>query len=61
MCADNKIGDIRLNGDTPFEGRLEVCNGTTPRWRTVCADLWGAEDSRVVCRQLGLTVSGDFL
>lgn len=57
-CTNNKVGDIRLAGGTLFEGLLQVCNGTTQRWRTVCADYWGAEDSRVVCRQLGLSVSG---
>ena len=56
-CSD---GDVRLVGGTDTnEGRVEVCiNGA---WGSVCYstystgayNTWDANDSTVVCRQLG--------
>ena len=53
-CSD---GDIRLvNGRLSSEGRVEICfNG---RWGTICDDLWGPEEARVVCRQQGFMPDG---
>ena len=47
-------GELRLAGGTSvYEGRVEVCVGST--WGTVCADrFWDDKDASVVCRQLEL-------
>ena len=49
------VTDIRLvGGSNPNEGRVEIqCNGEE-EWGTVCDSMWSVEDSRVVCKQLGL-------
>ena len=50
-------GDIRLvEGSTELEGRVEVCKNNA--WGTVCDAGWSSYDARVVCRQLGLSPSG---
>ena len=52
MCQGCATGEVRLIGGTEeYEGRVEVCNSNV--WGTVCDNMWGEEDSSVVCRQLG--------
>lgn len=59
-------GEIRLvNGNQPSEGRVEICMCTRLQqccsWGTVCDDLWGENDARVVCRQLGYRSDGMYI
>ena len=49
-CNDT---DIRLVGGSRLnEGRVEYCSEGV--WGSVCGDIWGRNNSLVVCRQLGL-------
>ena len=48
---------MRLTGgDTPNEGRLEVCFFN--HWGTVCDDNFGTEEAQLVCRALGFPEEG---
>ena len=51
-------GDVRLvGGKFVTEGRVEVC--TNGIWGTVCGTGFNAIDAYVVCKELGLGLSGN--
>ena len=51
-------GALRLRGGTTSrEGRVEICY--EHQWGTVCDALWGSNDAKVACRQLGFSSSGN--
>ena len=55
-CTD---GEIRLvDGTSDQEGRLEVC--VFQRWGSVCDDIFGTIEAKVVCRQLGAATDGEW-
>ena len=45
-----------VGGQSNTEGRVEIF--VDGQWGTICDDYWGYTDAEVVCRQLGLPVSG---
>ena len=55
-CIPNQDTFRLINGNSPTEGRLEVC--VNERWGTVCDDGFGMNEGRVACQQLGF--SGKF-
>ena len=58
-CSNAEQGNVRIvNGSTPFEGRIEICNNR--RWGTVCDDAWGTIDANIACRQLGFSGTGEY-
>ena len=45
-------GVVRLvGGGSVNQGRVEICVNNS--WGTVCDDLFGINDARVICRQMG--------
>ena len=59
-CVGVEEGSIRLvDGSSPHEGRVEICN--EGEWGTICDryNNWNYEDARVVCHQLGFAAAGN--
>ena len=50
------IGEERGKG--LIRGRVEICNGTTQTWGTVCDHQWSNMDASVSCQQAGLSRYG---
>ena len=51
VLANPQDGELRLQGTTLGEGRVEIYqNG---EWGAICDDFWGRDDAKVVCRELG--------
>ena len=54
-CQD---GDVRLAGGPNYnEGRVEFCFNN--EFGTVCDGMWDTTDASIVCRQLGLSDTGN--
>ena len=51
------VGQIRLRGHHPREGRVEIC--LSGIWGTICHNSWDSREATVVCRQLGYPVLGE--
>ena len=48
-CED---GEVRLTGESPYRGRVEVCRGSV--WGAVCSSYtFSRSDAAVICRMLG--------
>lgn len=57
VCAD---GQVRLaNGRNGTQGRVEIC--FLGIWGTICDDFWDENEASVVCRQLGLQTTGQYM
>lgn len=62
-CVDSRppdcsYGSIKLvGGPNEYEGRVEVCD-YNQHLGTICNAIFGEEETKVFCRQLGFSDSG---
>ena len=49
-------GELRLNGLTLLEGRVEICINNA--WGTICGDRFSSSDTQVICRMSGYAFNG---
>ena len=54
-CTDGELR-LRGGGTNPRRGTVEMCY--EGQWGTVCDNLWGTNDAKVACRQLGFSSYG---
>ena len=53
-------GNVRLIGGlVPTDGTVQMCVGG--RWRELCYSGWDYYEAFVVCRQLGLPATGEWV
>ncbi|XP_072014805.1 scavenger receptor cysteine-rich domain-containing protein DMBT1-like [Amphiura filiformis] len=52
ICTNGPSKFRLVGGSNSTEGRVEILLGSI--WGTVCDDLWETNDTKVLCRQLGL-------
>lgn len=55
-CNDNDLRLFQYDGQMENEGRVDLCQDG--QWRQLCRDFLDNNAARVVCRQLGFTVTG---
>ena len=62
LYGDTDYDEAYYNGGSRghglLRGRVEVCNGTTQMWGTVCDNSWSHLDASVACQQVGLSKYG---
>ena len=51
-----EVGELRVVGGTANSGRVEVC--ILEEWHSPCVREWTANNTKVVCRQLGFASTG---
>ena len=44
-------GEVRLNGSSPLEGRVEICINNA--WGTICGNQLSSSDPVIICQSLG--------
>ena len=47
-----------LRGSGLLRGRVEICEGSTQEWGTVCDSSWSDSEASVTCQQLGFSRYG---
>ena len=47
-----------VRGTGLLRGRVEICNGSTQEWGTICDDTWDDVEASVACHQMGLSRYG---
>ena len=47
-----------VRGTGLLRGRVEMCDGSTQEWGTICDDSWDDEEASVACQQMGFSRYG---
>ena len=56
LCSEGEVKLVGGSDDGDISGRVEMC--VNEEWRSICSLGWSAQNTEVLCRELGYATRG---